>query len=239
VAATAVLVLPWWVLIGIVTVGEELRPVDPATVGPLDGIGLAAGLIRLLGLPMLLVFAALLAFGHRVGRPVGPGGALLGLLRRLPALLMWVLLCGVSQGLLYLSAAAPALVSGLSLPGIAVSAVLVLLCLYTRDLDAYPDPARQENETTMAVQSLGAAAQNALLAAYDKVSRALGLPPVEGHDPRRRGAADISFVAPLIPGLDGLGPWGSGGHTPDEDINLNSLEPATARAAILMYRLSR
>ena len=45
--------------------------------------------------------------------------------------------------------------------------VLVLLCLYAEDLDAYPDPARQENETTMAVQSLGAAAQNALLAAYE------------------------------------------------------------------------
>jgi glutamate carboxypeptidase len=83
------------------------------------------------------------------------------------------------------------------------------------------------------------AANYALLAAYDTVSRALRLPAVAGHDPRRRGAADISFVAPLVPGLDGLGPWGSGGHTPNEDINLNSLAPATARAAILMYRLSR
>ncbi len=46
--------------------------------------------------------------------------------------------------------------------------VLVLLCLHVEDLDAYPDPARQQNETTMAVQSLGAAAQNALLAAYDQ-----------------------------------------------------------------------
>jgi PPOX class probable F420-dependent enzyme len=45
--------------------------------------------------------------------------------------------------------------------------VLVLICLYAEDLDAYPDPARQENETTMAVQSLGATAQNALLAAYE------------------------------------------------------------------------
>jgi coenzyme F420-0:L-glutamate ligase/coenzyme F420-1:gamma-L-glutamate ligase len=45
--------------------------------------------------------------------------------------------------------------------------VLILLCLYAEELDAYPDPIRQENETTMAVQSLGAAAQNALLAAYD------------------------------------------------------------------------
>jgi coenzyme F420-0:L-glutamate ligase / coenzyme F420-1:gamma-L-glutamate ligase len=45
--------------------------------------------------------------------------------------------------------------------------VLVLLCLYLEDLDIYPDAERQENETTMAVQSLGAAAQNMLLAAYD------------------------------------------------------------------------
>jgi coenzyme F420-0:L-glutamate ligase / coenzyme F420-1:gamma-L-glutamate ligase len=44
--------------------------------------------------------------------------------------------------------------------------VLVLLCLYLEDLDSYPDARRQEGETTMAVQSLGAAAQNALLAAY-------------------------------------------------------------------------
>ena len=46
--------------------------------------------------------------------------------------------------------------------------VLVLLCLYLEDLDAYPDPDRQRHETTMAVQSLGAAAQNALLAAYEQ-----------------------------------------------------------------------
>ena len=45
---------------------------------------------------------------------------------------------------------------------------LLLLCLYAGDLDVYPDPERQRNETTMAVQSLGAAAQNALLAAYEQ-----------------------------------------------------------------------
>jgi coenzyme F420-0:L-glutamate ligase / coenzyme F420-1:gamma-L-glutamate ligase len=45
--------------------------------------------------------------------------------------------------------------------------VLVLLCLYLDDLDVYPDAGRQESETTMAVQSLGAAAQNMLLAAFD------------------------------------------------------------------------
>jgi coenzyme F420-0:L-glutamate ligase / coenzyme F420-1:gamma-L-glutamate ligase len=44
--------------------------------------------------------------------------------------------------------------------------VAVIVCLYLDDLDAYPDPERQANETVMAIQSLGAAAQNMLLAAY-------------------------------------------------------------------------
>jgi nitroreductase len=43
-------------------------------------------------------------------------------------------------------------------------------CLYTAPLDHYPDPQRQEAETIMAIQSLGAATQNMLLTAY-----ALGL----------------------------------------------------------------
>lgn len=44
--------------------------------------------------------------------------------------------------------------------------VCILVCLYLEDLDRYPDPARQAAEETMAIQSLGAAAQNLLLAAY-------------------------------------------------------------------------
>lgn len=44
--------------------------------------------------------------------------------------------------------------------------VVVLGCLFLRDLQVYPDPARQEAEVTMAVQSLGAAVQNFLLAIY-------------------------------------------------------------------------
>lgn len=43
--------------------------------------------------------------------------------------------------------------------------VLIIPCLYTADLDRYPDPARQAAEETMAIQSLGAAIQNLLLAA--------------------------------------------------------------------------
>jgi len=44
--------------------------------------------------------------------------------------------------------------------------VLIILCLYLEDLDRYPDPERQAAETTMAIQSLGCAAQNMLLMAY-------------------------------------------------------------------------
>lgn len=43
---------------------------------------------------------------------------------------------------------------------------LIIPCLYLADLDTYPDAERQAAETTMAVQSLGCAVQNMLLAAY-------------------------------------------------------------------------
>lgn len=44
--------------------------------------------------------------------------------------------------------------------------LVVILCLYLGGLDEYPDAARQQAEVTMAVQSLGAAAENMLLAAH-------------------------------------------------------------------------
>jgi len=44
--------------------------------------------------------------------------------------------------------------------------VLVVPCLYLSDLDVYPDADRQTAETTMAIQSLGAAIQNLLLSVY-------------------------------------------------------------------------
>lgn len=82
-------------------------------------------------------------------------------------------------------------------------------------------------------------ANYALLAVYDSASRALGYAPVSGNDPSRRGAGDISFVAPILPGLDGLGVFGRGSHSPDESVDLTSLPKQTARAAVMMYRLSR
>jgi coenzyme F420-0:L-glutamate ligase/coenzyme F420-1:gamma-L-glutamate ligase len=44
--------------------------------------------------------------------------------------------------------------------------VLIVACLYLAEMDRYPDAARQQAEQTMATQSLGAAIQNMLLAAY-------------------------------------------------------------------------
>jgi coenzyme F420-0:L-glutamate ligase / coenzyme F420-1:gamma-L-glutamate ligase len=44
---------------------------------------------------------------------------------------------------------------------------LIMPCLYLGDLDQYPDAQRQEDEKTMAIQSIGAAIQNMLLTAYD------------------------------------------------------------------------
>jgi coenzyme F420-0:L-glutamate ligase / coenzyme F420-1:gamma-L-glutamate ligase len=91
--------------------------------------------------------------------------------------------------------------------------VLIMPCLYTANLDHYPDPERQRAEELMAVQSLGAATQNMLLMAYalgldsgwmcaplfcpDVVRATLGLAPeltphaliavgYRGREPRRR-----------------------------------------------------
>ncbi len=44
---------------------------------------------------------------------------------------------------------------------------IIIPCLYLEDMDRYPDERRQANETTMAIQSIGAAIQNMLLMAYD------------------------------------------------------------------------
>ncbi len=71
------------------------------------------------------------------------------------------------------------------------------------------------------------------------INVALGRTPMPPLDPLRRGAADISFVAPYTDALAGLGVLGGGGHTPDEFVNLASLPLAIKRAAILISRLSR
>lgn len=79
----------------------------------------------------------------------------------------------------------------------------------------------------------------ALFDQLDQVSRDLGYGPMEVVDPGRRGAADVSFVAPYVDGLDGLGLLGDGGHTTEEMVFLESLPIMTKRAAVLIYRLTR
>jgi glutamate carboxypeptidase len=78
----------------------------------------------------------------------------------------------------------------------------------------------------------------ALLQALSKVNVDLGRGPMQELDPLKRGAADVSFVAPYTDALAGLGTLGKGGHTPDESVDLTSLPLAIKRAAILIYRLS-
>jgi glutamate carboxypeptidase len=76
-----------------------------------------------------------------------------------------------------------------------------------------------------------------LMALYDQASRDLGLGALQALDPGRRGAADISFVAPFTDALAGLGLQGEGAHGPDESVDLESLTTQTKRAALLIYRL--
>jgi glutamate carboxypeptidase len=78
----------------------------------------------------------------------------------------------------------------------------------------------------------------ALLAQFDAVSRATGYGAITGDPPESRGAGDVSFVAPFIVGMDGLGVSGRGAHSPDESVNLNSLIMSAERAAVLMRRLA-
>lgn len=79
-----------------------------------------------------------------------------------------------------------------------------------------------------------------LLRHYSGISESLGYGPVLPFDPALRGAADISFVAPLVEaGMDGLGIYGAGSHTVEETAELSSLPQQTKRTAILIYRLTR
>lgn len=79
----------------------------------------------------------------------------------------------------------------------------------------------------------------ALYEMLDDVSTDLGAGRLQILDPGRRGAADISFVAPYTDGLAGIGVHGSGSHSPDERVDLDSLAPTIKRAALLIHRLSR
>ena len=76
-----------------------------------------------------------------------------------------------------------------------------------------------------------------LQSVLSSLNEQLGRGPMKTYDPGLRGAADFSFVAPFSDSLAGLGAIGSGGHTPNESLELDSLNLAIKRAAILIYRL--
>lgn len=78
---------------------------------------------------------------------------------------------------------------------------------------------------------------NNLLRILNEVSLDLKQGEVEAYDPGKRGAADVSFVAQYVDCLDGLGTMGNRAHTPEETVNLNTIEALTKRTAILIYRL--
>ncbi len=79
----------------------------------------------------------------------------------------------------------------------------------------------------------------ALLAKMNAVNADLGLAPMEALDPLKRGAADISFVAPDVDGgINGLGPASRGDHSDKEAVDIASIWRQAKRAAIFMSRLA-
>jgi glutamate carboxypeptidase len=81
---------------------------------------------------------------------------------------------------------------------------------------------------------------NQLLAIYNRASQDLGYGEVTPVDPRKAGAADISFAANHVSmALDGMGLMGKGGHTKGEVADIRSLAQNIQKASLLIYRLSQ
>lgn len=78
----------------------------------------------------------------------------------------------------------------------------------------------------------------ALLNNLSQVSLDLGQGEVKAYDPAKRGAADISFIAQYVDGLDGLGVMGTNAHAPGETVDLSTLQDIVKRTAILLHRLT-
>ena len=75
---------------------------------------------------------------------------------------------------------------------------------------------------------------------YDAASRDLGLGSVVAVDPSRAGAADVSFVAGIVPMIiDGIGLSGHDDHSEKETADLRMLPAQTKRAALVLYRLTQ
>ncbi|MBM4194447.1 MAG: M20 family metallopeptidase [Gemmatimonadetes bacterium] len=78
-----------------------------------------------------------------------------------------------------------------------------------------------------------------LLAMYDRAAQDLGTGSVAAVDPSRAGAADVSFVAGIVPMIiDGVGLSGRDGHSASETADLNWLPRQAKRAALLLSRIT-
>jgi glutamate carboxypeptidase len=78
-----------------------------------------------------------------------------------------------------------------------------------------------------------------ILEQYSLASQDAGLGPIGAVPPESRGAGDIQFAAPYADSLDGLGAGGGGAHSPNESLDVASIERSAVRAALLIYRLTR
>jgi glutamate carboxypeptidase len=78
-----------------------------------------------------------------------------------------------------------------------------------------------------------------LLAAWSEASVAAGLGEVGELDPMLRGAGDISFIAPYVDSLSGLGAIGTGAHAAGELADTASIPRQAKRAALLLNRIGR
>lgn len=79
-----------------------------------------------------------------------------------------------------------------------------------------------------------------LLSYFDQVSKDLSYGPVVAVNPRKAGAADISFTAEYVDmAMDGLGLGSAGGHTVNEVADPRTITMQAKRAAVLFYRLTQ
>ena len=79
-----------------------------------------------------------------------------------------------------------------------------------------------------------------VLAMYDQASRDVGAGAVTAVDPMRAGAADVAFIAGIVPNImDGAGLMGADDHTVKETADMRTLPSQTKRAAVLLLRLHR
>jgi glutamate carboxypeptidase len=78
-----------------------------------------------------------------------------------------------------------------------------------------------------------------LLKELNEVNQSLNMDIMEPLDASRRGAGDLSFVAPYVASISGLGSYGGGAHAPGETINLARQVEQTRRVALYLYKLTR